>query len=169
MVIAALTGVRSPPEESTIWDVAVDSPELPLLQNIDKPRLDLGREALFDAAVSGRTYALIEIAISYALEQQVLVAAGETDPEALSELKIKLFAFGESAERLVPLLHSSFFQSSLPSELRPLADQEIEEISGRVLRDRIELGVTVQQTDEETAALFDSLNICQNWGSTTGR
>ncbi len=169
LIIAGLTGVSNTPEESTIWDIAIDSPELPLLQNIDSRKLNTGREALFDAAVLGRTYALIEIAISYALERQAMVAAGEANSEELADLKIKSFAFGESVERLIPQLHSSFFQSSLPGELRRVADSEIDQISGRVLRERSELGVTPIQTDEETATLFDSLEICRDQGSTTVR
>ena len=160
LVISALTGVINPPADSTIWDV--DSPELPLGQSIDSSKLNTGREVLFEAAVLGRTYALIEIAISYALEQQVVPGGEDSNFEALAELKIKSFSFGESVELLVPGLHTSFFQSSLPRELKPVADQELEEIVGRVISERSERGVILPHMDEETATLFDSLEICRD-------
>ncbi len=162
LVISALTGVSNPPVDSAIWDVAADSPELPLVQNIDSGKLNTGREVLFEAAVLGRTYALIEIAISYALEHQVVAVDDESSLKVLEDLKVKSFAFGESVELLVPGLHSSFFQSSLPRELRPMADRELENIAGRVLSERSARGVTLHQLDEETATLFDSLKICRD-------
>ena len=162
LVIAALTGVRKPPVELTIWDVAFDSPELPLDQHFDSDKLNAGREILFEAAVLGRTYALIEISLSYTLERRALSAAGELDSESLDDFRVKSFAYGEAVERLVPELYSSFYQSSLPGELRPNAEHELNAITEHVRTARADLGVNLRPTDEDAAKILNSLRICRD-------
>jgi len=160
LIISALTGVDKVPEKSTIWDVAGDSEDSPFPQSLDEDKLSTGRDLLEEAAVRGRTYALIEIAISFAIERRARSIVGDLDPEAAEDLRVSTYVYGESVEALVPALHSGFFQSSIPDDLRANADRELDLLTERIVQERSDRGVVVTRMDEETAKTFRALSIC---------
>lgn len=162
LVMSALTDVNTVPKDSSIWDIAVDSEELPLAQRINSDKLSEGRDLLYEAAVLGRTYALIEIALSYSFERQARSIAGDLDPDTLLELRVSAHAFGESVETLLPVLHSSFFQAPLPGELRMQAGRELDLLTERIVQERFERGVVLPRMNEEVEKQLHSLNICGN-------
>jgi len=134
LIWAAIYGAERLPNYKTLWDSTGTGKQY--LDPLDAASLSIGRQHLYEAALHGRIYALIEIALSYTLERQARLTHGTLSDTEDLELQTKAFAFGEAAEQLVDGLHETFYQATVPIEIRDAAIEYRQAILEKFHRDR---------------------------------
>jgi len=121
LVSQALTGEKVSPQISAAVN---DNLPVTYLAQIDKEKLERGREILFDSAVYGNIYAFVDLAFSYSSEREALKAAGVIlSEEQNKKFELETNKFGSIPNILIPDLDKNFFQG--PDIGNSKATQEI--------------------------------------------
>ena len=86
-------------------------------KTVNDERLAKGRQLLYQAAVNGHLYSLIELSFSYAYQINNIESSKELSKETIHELKLNAIKYGELVESLIEGMDDSFFQSRYQKEL----------------------------------------------------
>lgn len=148
------------PDMETLWELG--GQEYPYSARINSNLLKQGRDLLYKAAVSGRLYALIEISLSYAHQHAIENKAGGLNATDLNSLQVEAYAYGESVERLIVGMPSSFFQARAPQGLDELAEARLSEVVRSIMADRTAKGLNPAALPQVSDGLLELLNLCAN-------
>ncbi len=153
LVWAALSQVNALPNYTTLWDLGDE--EHPYTSTIDSEKLRQGRDDLFQSAVMGRTYSLVEIGLSYSHERIIRERNGTATADELQELRISAYGYGKSLEMLIQELGPAFYQSSIPVDAKEEAENLVKLVTGEVLAERRKIDLAETLAAERAPRGFD--------------
>lgn len=146
------------PDYQTLWEIGGD--KFPYDDTLDMTDLELGRNYMYQAAIEGKIYALVEISLSYAHEIAILKKQQILDIELENSLRLEAYAYGESVENLIAGMPRSFFQSEIPHGQEQRAAEKLASLIARFNIDRADAGVDDASLPNFSDDLFNALNIC---------
>lgn len=158
LVWSALGTEDRAPADASLWDLGI-SP-FQYAETVDTARLRVGRDWLYQAAINGRTYALMEISVSYAKERLLRDELGTLSAEEALALQVLTYAYGEAVEELIPAWGEQYFNAPVPLALVDQADRALADIVAGVQREMAARGVRPVSDSDEPRALLEFMREC---------